>query len=84
MCKWRRAKLLARVKRSSIKLFQISVHIVVNIQSKVYSSRFRLINLKNAVRKINNIFEFVLPDRMVHLLELSEVIFNDAFFIFFV
>ena len=54
------------------------------MHTKKFTRSRRLIKFEHATRKIYYFFELVLPNWVIHLLKLSEVVFNDALLILFI
>ena len=73
------------IKQQHGEVFNILVDVVVHVRGQqLPRSHTILIDSKLAITQVKHIFEFVLPDWVVHLLELLKVVLNNTFLILFV
>jgi len=73
---------LILVKQQHAKLFNVLVNVIVDRLGEESASCRRRVNVHSTVVNVNNIFEFVLPNGVVHGLKLLKIVFYYAFFIF--
>ena len=76
--------LVVFIKQFKRKLVYVLKYIIIYMLQKKLTSCWTRIHSQLFTRQVNDLFEFVLPYGMVHILKLHEIVFNHTNFVHFI